>query len=264
MRFSRPKMCYNVFSTMPMVKADKIIFFLFMLMAGSMPDASAMHIAEGMLSFKWCAAWWLAAIPVVFSGLRNIKRLKDKQPLYLPLVSTVAAAVFVLSMLPLPVPATGATSHPTVTGLSAILLGVLSTSVVSFISLFMQAVFLGHGGLTTLGANVFSMGVIGPVVAISVFLAFKKSNAPVVAGAFAAGFLADLSTYAVTSLQLAFSLVAPDKAVPACLKFMAVFLPVQLPIAIAEGLFTAGIIKYICVHKPGLISHLIPSPGSGQ
>ncbi len=41
------------------------------------------------------------------------------------------------------------------------------------IVLVFQALLLAHGGLTTLGANIFSMGIVGPVVA---WLVFKKAS----------------------------------------------------------------------------------------
>ncbi|MCM8798926.1 MAG: energy-coupling factor ABC transporter permease, partial [Candidatus Omnitrophica bacterium] len=131
-----------------------ILFFLFI----KIPSAYAMHIAEGVLEFKWVFFWWLVLIPFILSGIYHIQKLKKNKPLLLPLISAVGAAVFVFSMIPIPVPIAGTTSHPTGTGLACLLLGVLSTVVISFISLLIQAIFLGHGGLTTLGANVVSMG----------------------------------------------------------------------------------------------------------
>lgn len=229
-------------------------FFLFFFIVA--PCAYAMHISEGMLDIKWSLIWWLTSIPFIIAGLFHIQKLKRINPLYLPLVSAIAAVIFIFSMLPLPVPITGTTSHPIATGLSALLLGALSTVVISFISLLIQAIFLGHGGLTTLGANVFSMGIAGPAVGLIIFYFLKRMNVSLGLRAFAAGFFADISTYTITSGQLALSL-APGAVFSTFIKFMLLFLPIQLPIAVLEGLVTSGIIKYIYLHRRDIITRLI-------
>ena len=65
-----------------------------------------------------------------------------------------------------------------------------------------------HGGLTTLGANTFSMAIIGPWVAYGVYRALRGSGASLAVATFTGAALADLVTYATTSLQLA--LAFPD------------------------------------------------------
>ena len=234
----------------------KVIYFLFLFIFLEAHSVYAMHLAEGMLQFRWSALWWLIAIPFLALGLSHIKKLKQKNSLYLALISTTAACVFIFSMLPLPVPIAGTTSHPTAIGLSALLLGVLATVVVSFISLFIQAVFLGHGGLTTLGANTVSMGISGSIVAVLTFYGLKRINLPLGLKIFLVAFLADLSSYMATAFQLCLSLVGFKALLQLLIKFFMLFLPIQLPVAVLEGLLTAGIIKYIHTHKPEIIAHL--------
>ena len=60
---------------------------------------------------------------------------------------------------------TGSCSHPTGTGLGAVLFGPAAVSVLAAIVLVFQALLLAHGGITTLGANDFSMGIVGPFAA---------------------------------------------------------------------------------------------------
>ena len=85
------------------------------------------------------------------------------------------AFVFVLSSLKLP-SVTGSCSHPTGTGMGAIIFGPWITSVMATIVLVYQAIFLAHGGLTTLGANTFSMGIAGPIVGYLVYRTAIKSG----------------------------------------------------------------------------------------
>ena len=73
------------------------------------------------------------------------------------------AFAFVLSALKIP-SITGSCSHPTGVGLGAILFGPMTMAVLGLIVLLFQALLLAHGGLTTLGANTFSMAIAGPIV----------------------------------------------------------------------------------------------------
>ena len=74
--------------------------------------------------------------------------------------------IFILSSLKLP-SVTGSCSHPTGTGLSTISFGPWITAVVCAIVLLFQSLFLAHGGLSVLGANIVSMGIVGPFVGYS-------------------------------------------------------------------------------------------------
>lgn len=129
------------------------------------------------------------------------------------------------------------------TGLAAILFGVSSTSVLGLIVLIFQAILLAHGGLTTLGANTFSMAIAGPIVAYLLYNAGKRMKINRKVNIFIAAALGDLLTYCVTSIQLAIAYPSPDGGVLAsALKFLAVFAPTQLPLAIIEGILTVLII----------------------
>ena len=138
-----------------------IIFFLVFI--SSENAVYAMHITEGILPPKWVITWFAVAMPFVGIGIYHVKRKKRQMPVYLPLVGTIGAAVFVFSCFPIPVIALNgmATSHPCGTGMSAVLLGPFVSVLVAAIALLIQALFLAHGGLTTLGGNIFSMGILG-------------------------------------------------------------------------------------------------------
>jgi cobalamin biosynthesis protein CbiM len=83
------------------------------------------------------------------------------------------------------------------------------------IVLLFQALLLAHGGLTTLGANIVSMALVGPWVARGVFVAVTRVRLPVAAAIFLAAALGDLATYLTTSLQLALAFPDPWRASPA-------------------------------------------------
>ena len=226
-----------------------------------------MHIMEGFLPLQWCAFWYALSLPVVAYGAYKMNKLIKGDRDVLPLLAVSGAFIFVLSSLKMP-SVTGSCSHPTGTGLGAILFGPWITSVMAMIVLIYQAIFLAHGGLTTLGANTFSMGIAGPIVAVLIYKAAMKSRINLYIAVFLAATFADWATYVVTSLQLALAFPAASGGVLASFwAFAAVFAITQVPLAIVEGVVTALMFKYIVqlrsdvllklkVASPSVIAHL--------
>ena len=209
----------------------------FYLVVGSPTPAYAMHIAEGFLPVQWAVFWWVVALPFFFLGLRSLTRITKEHPELKLLLALAGAFTFVLSALKIP-SVTGSCSHPTGTGLGAILFGPSVMSVLGGLVLLFQAVLLAHGGLTTLGANMFSMAIVGPFVAYFVYHLVLRTGHQKVA-IFLASALEDLLTYVTTSIQLALAFPAASGGfMAAFLKFAGIFAVTQVPLAISEGLLT--------------------------
>ncbi|MGV8133176.1 MAG: cobalt ECF transporter S component CbiM, partial [Methanobrevibacter sp.] len=119
-----------------------------------------MHIMEGFLPAEWCAVWFIISIPIVLYGVYQIKKITETTPESKALIAVSGAFMFILSSLKLP-SVTGSCSHPTGNGFGAVLFGPAVTAVLASIVLIFQALLLAHGGITTLGANIFSMGIVG-------------------------------------------------------------------------------------------------------
>lgn len=210
---------------------------LLLAVQGAYAKPQQMHIMEGFLPPQWALFWLLVALPFWVLGFRRISYLVRQKPETRLLLGLVGAFSFVLSALKIP-SVTGSSSHPTGTGLGAILFGPAVMSVLGSIVLLFQALLLAHGGLTTLGANVVSMAVVGPTVAWGVWRGLKDHGPPWLA-VFLAAALADLLTYVTTALQLA--LAYPDPAggiLASFLKFGGIFAVTQVPLAVGEGLLT--------------------------
>lgn len=222
------------------------VFIGFLLMFLLIPrSVSAMHIMEGFLQPKWCIAWGIITIPFIVLGLFSIKNKVGNNPRLKILLAMAGAYAFVLSALKLP-SVTGSCSHPTGVGLAAILFGPTAASVLGLIVLLFQALLLAHGGLTTLGANTFSMAVVGPLVSYGLYKLVKKLNGPTWLGVFLASALGDLATYMVTSVQLGLAFPAEVGGVMASvMKFMGIFAVTQVPLAISEGILTVIIFNTI-------------------
>jgi len=182
---------------------------------------------------------------VVAYGAYKMRKLMKANRDVLPLLAVSGAFIFVLSSLKMP-SVTGSCSHPTGTGIGAILFGPSITAVLSTIVLIYQAIFLAHGGLTTLGANTFSMGIVGPIIGYLVYKGAMKWGVNMYIAVFLAALLADWFTYIVTSIELALAFPAASGGVLASFEaFLAVFAITQVPLAIVEGAVTALMFKYI-------------------
>ena len=215
--------------------------------------AYAMHIKEGILPIDWASLWFLVAAPFVYGGLRTIERRRREDPLVMPLVAMVGAAIFVISCMPIPVPYAGTCSHPCGTGLGALLIGPGPTVVVASIALLFQAALLCHGGFSTLGANIVSMGVVGAFAAYGLFHLLRRMKVPVFAAALAAGIISDWATYTMTSVELS-AVLRNDGSFWGMFAFMmAVFVPTQVPLGIAEGLVTALAYRFVLERRPELL-----------
>ncbi len=226
------------------------------------PTASAMHISEGILPAPWAGLWFALSVPFLIWGLRDLRVRSEKEPMFKSLVGLVGAAVFVISCMPIPVPTAGTCSHPCGTGMAAILIGPSLTVVITSIALLLQALFLAHGGLTTLGADIVSMGVAGAFVGYGVFRLATALGVPRWPAAFLAGLLSDWATYAVTSFELASALHGSASVGHTFVAVAILFCPTQIPLGILEGLITAAACRFIETRRPGLIASL-KQPGGG-
>ncbi len=227
---------------MSMSMRYKVLYFLTALTFLSV-QANAMHISEGVLPVSQALIYFVICIPFFVLGIRDIKRKASYGKSVKMFIALAGAYCFVLSALKLP-SVTGSCSHPTGVGFGAVVLGPFVMTVIGVIVLLFQAIFLAHGGLTTLGANTFSMAVIGPIVAYLIFKVFRKKNRNV--AVFLAAALGDLLTYVITSIQLGIAFPSQTGGIIASIqKFGTVFAVTQIPLAIAEGILTVFLFAVI-------------------
>ena len=135
----------------------------------------------------------------------------------------------------------------------ALVVGVRRIVWPSFFVLLLQAVFFAHGGLTTLGVNTLTLGLLGPLTTVGLWALLRQLG---VDGAFrlalACG-VGGLSVYVADAAVLAVAL--SDVTVPAA-TFGAVllgFAPVQIPLAVLEAVASVGIVRLLAVRRPDLL-----------
>lgn len=218
--------------------------------------AYAMHIMEGFLPIKWALIWALISLPFVAYGTLSITKKIANNPQLKLLLGVSGAFAFVLSALKIP-SVTGSSSHATGVGLGAVLFGPAAMSVIGSIVLVFQALLLAHGGITTLGANAFSMAIVGPFVAYSIFKLVKKLGLSNTVAIFLGASLGDLATYVTTSIQLGLAFPAEVGGITtSIIKFLGIFAITQIPLAISEGLLSVVVYNFLTKYSKKELSVL--------
>jgi cobalt/nickel transport system permease protein len=215
-----------------------------------------MHIMEGFLPLQWCIVWWIIAVPCLILGTYQLKKVLAADREALPLLGVTGGFIFIMSSLKLP-SVTGSCSHPTGTGLSTISFGPWITSIICAIVLLFQSMFLAHGGLSVLGANIVSMGIVGPLAGYTIYRLLRDTPVNIYVTVFLATVFTDLFTYVMTSLELALAYPAGTGGfVSSFILFMGIFAITQIPLAIVEGIVLALVFKYIVALKPDILIRL--------
>ncbi|MDO4977284.1 MAG: energy-coupling factor ABC transporter permease [Eubacteriales bacterium] len=224
-----------------MKRNEKRLFAILMTIAclfAIAPTANAMHIMEGYLPPVFCVAWGVICLPFLFFGFKKLSKSVEENRKSITMIAMSGAFIFVISSLKIP-SVTGSCSHMTGTGLGAILFGPAAVSVLGLIVLIFQAILLAHGGLSSIGANTFSMAIAGPLVSWLIYKALKNTKVNKKVTIFLAAAIGDLFTYCVTSFQLALAYPSAQSGVAAsAVKFLGIFATTQLPLAIIEGILT--------------------------
>ena len=149
-----------------------------------------MHIPDAFIPIWQGAIYWIIALVFVALALRWAKNEMSEEKL--PMVAVLAAGIFAIQSFNLPV-SMGTSGHLVGGALAAIVL--VSPCAAVFILtmvLIVQGVLFGDGGLTTMGANIINMGVIGGFVGFYSFTGIKAATKSMPVAAFAAAWLACL------------------------------------------------------------------------
>jgi len=198
-----------------------------------------MHVSDGVLPpAVWLGGMAAAALSV---GL-SLRRFEERA---VPRLAVLTSLFFVASLIHVPL---GLTSvHLMLNGLLGIVLGALSLPAV-LVALFFQAVFLGHGGLTTLGVNTMVLGS-GALAARYVFTAARGSGRGPRRAAVSA-FAATLAAVLVSGATF-FAVMALGGESLA--RVAAVTLLPHAIVAVADGVVAASAVSFLVRVKPELL-----------
>ena len=168
-----------------------------------------MHIPDGFLDYSVCAVTYAASALLWIFAFRKAKQtLTDRQ---VPLMATLTAMFFAVQLMNYPIIG-GTTAHLLGGPIIALTLGPYAGMISMTIILLIQALFFGDGGITTLGANVWNMGVVGVFIPYAIMIAIvkiKKSTKALYIGAFVGAFVGDVSAAVFAGLELGSSTIFP-------------------------------------------------------
>ena len=220
-----------------------------------------MHIPDGYLGPGTCAFFYALMLPIWITASRMVKKtLQAKQ---VPILAMGAAFTFVVMMFNVPIPG-GTTGHAVGAGIIAILLGPWTAVIAVSVSLMIQAIVFGDGGITAIGANCFNMAVVMPFVSYWVFKLIR-GNAVGGARLSIAAFLSGYVGLSVAAILTGFEFgiqpllaTGPDgrplyAPYPLSVALPAMALQHMLLFSVLEGVVTVLLCKYFVKHEFGLV-----------
>lgn len=202
-----------------------------------------MHLPDGIVPFNQAIIYWI--ITLIIMGLFFYKFSKDENK-EKRIVSIAIFSVFTITITSLSIPSPlGVPIHFFLIPLVAILLGPLSSNIVSFLSLLAQALLLNMGGITILGGNFIVMGLIISFVTFGFYRILEDLNKKV--AIFASTLIGII---AATFGQVAILLLSGAMNFDSLL---ATLIPFYLFIGIIEGFANSIIITAIEIIKPEIM-----------
>jgi cobalt/nickel transport system permease protein len=208
-----------------------------------------MHIPDGFLSTGVSVAAWAGSAGGLGYALKQVnKTLGERQ---VPLMGVTAAFIFAAQMLNFTVIG-GTSGHLLGGALAAILLGPWAGMLVLTSVLVIQALLFQDGGLLALGANILNMAVIGVLVGWAAYRLLYRLLGSRPWAVFVSGFVAGWLSVVLASLAAAVELamsgtLAWQIVIPAMGGIHAL-------IGIGEGLITVGVLAFLRVARPDLLT----------
>ena len=223
-----------------------------------------MHLAEGVLPIGQAFAWSALAAPAVFWSLRSEQKIRRESPSSSVIMAGATSLLFAATLLPLPVPVVGATSHICLTPMLALIVGVHRIVWPTFFVLLLQAVFFAHGGLTTLGANTLTLGLLGPLTTVGLWSLSRRLGVDGVFGFAVACGIGSLSVYVADAVVLAMALADVSAPMTTFGAVLLGFAPVQIPLAVLEAVASVGIVRLLATRRPDLLPDGLRALGTAR
>lgn len=221
-----------------------------------------MHIPDGYLGPQTCLGTYGIVAPLwVVASRRARRNVPFRQ---FPLMALGAAFAFVLMMFNIPVPG-GTTGHAVGGVLVAVLLGPWAAVVSISVTLAVQAILFGDGGLTTLGANCLTMAVLMPfsgywtyrIVAAGSAAASRRRWVAAALGGYVGLNVAAVAAAVLLGIQPALAHDASGRALycPFALDVAvpAMALPHLLFLGFVEAVVTGLVFAYLARVEPALV-----------
>jgi len=204
-----------------------------------------MHIPDAFIPIWQGAIYWIIALIFIALALRWARDEMNEEKL--PLIAVLAAGIFALQSFNLPV-SMGTSGHLVGGALAAIILGSPFAAIfILTLVLIVQAVLFGDGGITTMGANIINMGVIGGFVGFYTFKGLMAMTKSMPVSAFIAAWLACLVPALACAVEM---FLAGTFPLMEGLVAMGIYHAI---IGVIEGVVTVAAIYLITAARPDLV-----------
>ena len=215
-----------------------------------------MHIPDAFIPIPQGIIYWIIALVFVALALKWAKNEMNEEKL--PLVAVLAAGIFALQSFNLPV-SMGTSGHLVGGALAAIILGSPFAAIfILTMVLIVQGVLFGDGGITTMGANIINMGVIGGFVGFYTFKGLMAATKSMPVAGFVAAWLACVIPSLACAVEMFIAGTFPLKE---GLIAMGLY---HAAIGIIEGIVTVAAIYLITSVRPDLVdTGTKPAKGAG-
>lgn len=208
-----------------------------------------MHIPDAFIPIPQGILYWIVALVFIALAVRWAKNEMSEEKL--PLVAVLAAGIFAIQSFNLPV-SMGTSGHLVGGALAAIILGSPFAAVfILTMVLIVQGVLFGDGGITTMGANIINMGVIGGFVGFYSYKGLKSATKSMPLAAFVAAWLACFIPALACACEM---FLAGTFPLVEGLVAMGVY---HALIGIIEGIITVAAIFLITSVRPDLMDSVV-------
>lgn len=204
-----------------------------------------MHIPDGYLGPYTYIALWAIMIPIWLYARKKLStELKSRQ---IPLLALSAAFSFVIMMFNLPVPG-GSTGHAVGGAIIGIILGPWAAMVSISVTMIIQLLMFGDGGLTTLGANCFNIAFVIPFSAYYIYKLLsgnsELNSSRRLAAAAIAGYISLVLAAGITGFELGIQPML-HRDLSGLPQYMPFDLNVAMPFMLGEHILFFGVIEAI-------------------
>lgn len=214
-----------------------------------------MHIPDAFIPIWQGAIYWLIALVFIALSLRWARNEMSEEKI--PLIAVLAAGIFALQSFNLPV-SFGTSGHLVGGALAAIILGSpLAAVFILTLVLIVQGVLFGDGGITTMGANIINMGVIGGFVGFYTFRGLMAATKNVNIAGFAAAWLACVIPALACAVEMYFAGTFP---LTEGLLAMGIY---HALIGFIEGFVTIVAIRLIVAARPDIVDFTVDAAAPG-